>query len=123
MIEETKVGLLFIEPQLAASEMPLIDSITKKMVAAFRKRSTETGLLYKGKFIKDLCTMGCHTCSCRKASSDSCDFILPNGVVINSLAIHYIAHHRQEVPLDAIELISSFDFGEEEPDNIELNPY
>src|SRR3954452_15999781 len=84
--------LLFIEPQEPPTSRPVMDSVTRKMCAAFRlARMSDYGY------------GGVHECRCR-AMSSSCDHFLPDGVKTNSLCIHYVAHHRASVPPEQIKL-------------------
>lgn len=50
---------------------------------------------------------GWHTCSCGKAS-DNKDWLLPNGVITNSLFLHYVMCHRQEIPQSEIDKIEKY---------------
>ncbi len=101
--------LLYIETDAARDENPVIDDITQKMVAAFRQ-AEGTGIHYRG----------FHMCSCG-AHSTNTDYVLPSGHVTNSLAIHYLALHREEVPAEQIEIVEAFDYGIAEPNAEELN--
>jgi hypothetical protein len=96
-------GLLYIEPTQPASAEPVLDHLTRKMAAAFRKaRESEWG------------SRGFHECVCG-AQSTSHDYLLPNSEVTNSLCVHYVAHHRSEVPAGQLARIEAFTFGEAEP--------
>ena len=101
-------GLLYIEPGQPASATPVIDPITRKMCAAFRKSRRS-----------DYACGGIHNCFCGACSSD-CDYHLPNGDLTNSLCIHYLAHHRAEVPQEQLARIAAFPYGEAEPNEREL---
>ena len=92
-------GYLYIEPQEAPSPEPIIDTLTKKMAAAFLKATPGPG--YRG----------VHRCSCGICSSN-CDYALPNGEQTNSLSVHYLAYHRQEVPKAQLEKVAALNFGE-----------
>src|SRR5262245_22363123 len=100
--------LLFIEPQQPASPTPVIDQITRRMCAAFRKARASAYVF-----------CGYHRCVCGAISGDH-DFHLPNGDVTNSLCVHYVAHHRSEVPREELARIGAFRFGEVEPTPQEL---
>lgn len=101
-------GLLYIEPGQAASPAPVIDEITRRMCAAFREaRHSEYAYA------------GVHECVCG-AHSTSCDYRLPGGDLTNSLCVHYVAHHRAEVPPDQLARIRGLPVGEAEPDEEEL---
>lgn len=106
MISETL--LLYIEPTRAASPVPLVDELTRRMTAAFRL----------AKPFKEW--LGVHECVCG-ASSDNRDYQLPNGQVTNSLCVHYLAYHRQEVPAEQLaKLANLLQWGEAEPNPAEL---
>jgi hypothetical protein len=100
-------GLLFIEPSKPASPEPNLDRLTRKMAAAFHRGRTT------------ICYGGFHECFCG-AWSTTCDYRLPNGEATNSLCVHYVAHHRSEIPLDQMARIEALAFGEAEPDALEL---
>jgi hypothetical protein len=101
-------GLLYIEPRQPASTAPMVDHLTRKMTAAFRA-AKPSGLGY----------CGIHACVCSAVSKNR-DFWLPNGEMTNSLCVHYVAHHRAEVPPDHLAKIEAFTFGEVEPTPEEL---
>lgn len=100
--------LLFIEPKLAASAAPLIDDLTRRMAAAHRVAERSP-----------YCFAGVHRCVCG-ALSKSFDLILPNGEKTNSLCVHYLAHHRQEVPSDQLARVAGLNYGEADPSEVEL---
>jgi hypothetical protein len=101
-------GLLFIEPGQQASPNPVIDHITRSMSAAFRQARASAWA-----------SGGYHRCCCGALSEDH-EFHLPNGDLTNSLCVHYVAHHRSEVPQEQLERIEAFTFGEAEPTGEEL---
>src|SRR5262245_32436815 len=94
--------LLFIEPPQPSSTFPLIDPLTRKLCAALRKATWKGG--YRGR----------HECICGALSSTT-DHYLPNGVLTNSLCVHYLAHHRSEVPPGELLRVGALDWGEVEP--------
>lgn len=96
--------LLYIEPQGQRSTEPVIDELTKKMTAAFKDYKTGSGS--QGQFMEDVMTMGHQTCACG-AQSTNVDYLLPNGFITNSLCIHYLAWHRNEVPQVELDKIAS----------------
>jgi hypothetical protein len=102
-------GLLFIEPGQAASPTPVVDHITRRMCAAFRQ-AKESDYAYGG----------IHRCICGAHSSSS-DYHLPSGDLTNSLCVHYVAHHRAQVPQQQLARIEAFTFGEVEPTWSELH--
>lgn len=93
-------GLFMIEPKLPPSDNPTIDAYTKIMAAILI--NTEHRSRYKG----------FHACSCG-AMSDNIDHYI-RGLQTNSLAVHYLAYHRPEVPEDDINRmmnVCGFDYG------------
>ncbi len=121
--------LLYIEPKSLATAEPLIDMYTRKMTAALR-RPVDMGALSVHSagsehedvlFHPGMVMRGFHCCKCGKASSGNCDYVLADGSITNSLAIHYLAYHRQEVPARALEIIAGFKSGEEEPTEDDLS--
>jgi len=99
--------MLYINPSAQTSEEPVIDELTMKMTAAFRRATKGTQW------------RGWHTCRCG-AHSHSCDYILPNGEQTNSLCIHYLAWHRGEVPQSELDVVAALDFGMGTPTGEEL---
>lgn len=92
-------GILYIEPAKARAAEPLIDELTMLMAGALRAAESGTGTS------QDFSTgggyRGWHTCACG-AMSSNCEYRLPGGEVTNSLATHYLALHRDEVPEDQL---------------------
>ena len=101
--------LLFIEPREIAAEDPLLDELTGQMAAAFRSATPPT---------HSYC--GFHVCSCG-AHSLPHDLILPNGLVTNSLCVHYLAYHRSEVRVEDIAKIRTLGCGVVDPSEYELH--
>ena len=100
-MQSTKAAhLLFIEPVGPCAAEPLIDDVTRKLAGAWRQRA-----------VSEFGYRGVHAAHCG-ARSDIFDHYLlideggPRAIVTNSLALHYVAYHRSEVPpfeLDKIE--------------------
>jgi len=101
--------LLFIEPKNAGVSSVVIDSATRRMAAAFRQAEA----------IQPYCC-GFHVCVCGACSATQ-NFLLPNDRKTNSLCVHYLAYHRDEVPLDQLQDVERLPFGEVEPSELELN--
>lgn len=101
-------NLLYIEPTNEASSTPLIDDLTRKITAAYREAEPMDGFW-----------RGVHTCVCG-ANSSSQDYFLPDGTMTNSLCVHYIAFHRNEIPFHILEQVSSLPYGQCTPVEEEL---
>lgn len=100
---------MFIEPTKNKSAVPVIDELTKIMTAAFRQAEDDPDK-----------TLGWHECICG-AKSATHDFRIPDhNLIINSLCIHYLACHREEVPQDQLDLIASLAYDPEEPTEKEM---
>lgn len=109
MIKNSATDLLFIEPTQAPTA-PIVDSITRKLTAAWRQRQTGP-VRYRG---QHSCTgVGC------TATSDNADHRVVVELDTNSLCIHYVAMHRSEVPASELEKIAALQ-GEQEPTDAEL---
>ena len=98
----SSVGLLFIKPQNPPSQQPVVDELTGKVVAALRE--AEAGALLLDRFFPGVSSKGRHLCSCGAASTAQ-DYQLPGGEVTNSLAGHYLAWHRSEIPQSQLERV------------------
>lgn len=85
MINLTCKYLLMIEPQSTMPVEPINDRLTEIAEEVFE--TVTRGNQYRGS----------HECICGERSG-SWDLILPNGVITNSLMVHYIRDHHHEVP-------------------------
>ena len=101
--------MLYINPSARTSEEPVLDELTMKMTAAFRQ--ARKGTVWRG----------FHSCRCQ-ARSTSCDYILPNGEQTNSLCIHYLAWHREQVPQAELDKVAALSFGSATPTEDEIVP-
>ena len=99
--------ILYLKPHNKASCQPVIDRYTKMMTAAFRK-----GVVGRR-------TNGHHECICG-VHSHNADYLLTNGVLTNSLCIHYLTVHRDEVPVDVLQKVAALNCGEADPNEIEI---
>ena len=90
MIKLDNNHLLMIEPRKDKAMEPINDNLADKMII----------LLYRAK--KQYPTRGFHQCICG-AISDNCEHVLPNGIITNSLAAHYLQWHRDEIPQSEID--------------------
>jgi hypothetical protein len=104
---KSTTDLLFIEPERPRSLSPRIDTLTRRMAAALR-RATEGDQFF-----------GYHICICG-AHSTNTHYFLPDGHMTNSLCVHYIAYHREEVPAEQIRRVEALTCGEVEPSEEEL---
>lgn len=83
-------GILMIEPENPPSREPVIDELTRIMATALR--NAKAG---------DKAWRGFHTCSCGAHSSNRDHFVTTTDgrrLKTNSLAVHYLAYHRHDVP-------------------------
>lgn len=106
---KTSNGILMVEPS-KTSTTPLIDELTRKMTAAWRRRR-ESEYGYRG----------FHVCVCG-AFSDNKDHWVGNGdgLLTNSLCVHYLAFHRDGIPQEELDKVHALAYGEEEPNEKEL---
>ena len=103
----TDEHVLMIEPRGPCAAKPVIDEMTRRMAGALAGARTKHR--YRG--IHDCTGRGCH------ASSDNADHFvavrstgpgsLPGELMTNSLAVHYLAFHRGEVPPSELDKVGS----------------
>lgn len=103
-------GILMVEPSSRVSTEPFIDELTRKMTAAWRK-SRESDFGYRG----------VHWCLCGATSDNRDHFIGSKSLLTNSLCIHYLAFHREDIPQEELDKVHALGFGEEEPTEEELH--
>lgn len=96
MIDLDDDHILMIEPKGAPSAEPVIDDVTRRFTAAYRA-SKPGSRRYRG--WHDCTGAGC------QATSDNADHYITAGMMTNSLAIHYLACHRADVPRSEIEKV------------------
>lgn len=101
-------NILMIEPSAKTSVQPVIDELTRKMTAAMRKAT------YSGGY------RGVHECACGEMSGNK-DLFLENGQMTNSLAVHYLAFHRDAVPASELDKVRALPNEEAEPNQEELS--
>lgn len=118
--------LLFVEPATAPSASPIIDDLTRKMAGALRIARLGSAR-YRG---VHMCTSpGCN------ATSDNADHYVaidperlptlpgampPSEVMTNSLAVHYLAHHRDAIDHRDLLMVGSLVADQVEPTAHEL---
>ncbi len=66
------------------------------------KHDIQDGATEKARAIAEACTTqhptrGVHRCICGFVS-DNRQHVTPNGLITNSLLVHYVQHHRDEIP-------------------------
>jgi hypothetical protein len=90
--------LLYIEPTGPVSGEPVDDELTLKMRVVFAK-AVPTGEVYE-EF---------HRCTSCGEKSTNTDYILPGGMQTNSLCVHYLERHRDEVPKSELAKVEALD--------------
>jgi hypothetical protein len=90
MIKSSNKYILFIEPWKGAATEPVQDELSAKMREAMAHAGRPNYSYY-----------GYHQCVCG-AKSDATDWILHTGQITNSLAVHYLEYHRDQVPLEEL---------------------
>ena len=110
--------LLYIEPIGPASPTPVIDDLTMKMTAALQHGAP--GIMWgaRKEFVEGS-YHGFHEWSCG-AMSEAHDYKITGGFVTNSLCVHYLAHHRDEVPPSELEKVATLDCGTAMPSPLNL---
>jgi hypothetical protein len=109
MVHRLAAGtLLFIEPCRLPTDEPIIDDLTMRMTSSLRQSSTPSYMY-----------LGVHVCMCGAVSSPT-DVTLLDGLVTNSLCVHYLAFHRAEVPVSELEAVRHLQAGLEVPSAEEL---
>jgi hypothetical protein len=110
-------AILMVEPSGGGAKEPLVDELTRKMTAAGRKRrDAESG--YRG----------VHRCACGACSSNRDHWVTRadgSEFLTNSLCIHYVAYHREELSEEELAKVLALTHGEMEPTQDELfnNPF
>jgi len=116
MISNATSNLLFVEPEKRPVRVPVIDALTRKMTGAWRKRTR-----------KEPGFRGFHRCTSERCytSSDNYNYLVATAdgrmLMTNSLAIHYLAHHRDEVPAEELAKVAQLLADEVEPTAEEMN--
>ena len=105
MIIDSPRTILYIKPQYNPSPKPLIDIFTVKVFNAYMNH-IEYGCLDNNlNFVRSVRTNKFYKCC--SASVLAYDYVLPNGQFINSLCVHYIALHRDEISKNELDKIES----------------
>jgi len=100
--EDNSKYLLYIEPSSALKdEVPITDNITSAMdymlSNAVQGAARYSDLTDKGTFHPRNGWMGLHTTGCGTHSSPH-DYLLPNGMITNSLCVFYVSYYRRAIP-------------------------
>ena len=99
-------GLLFVEPRKLPGREPLIDDLTKKMTAALNKCEKGTWIPEGDpQFRAGDSWKGFHLCVCRAVSSAQDLFYRKQNIATNSLCVHYLAFHRDEIPESELDKV------------------
>ena len=87
--------VLYIEPM----NEPRKSSISEYRWLEKLMKNAKHGIYDKTskQFIENALFNGIHTCSCGAQSKDY-DLLLPNGMVTNTLCMHYLEFHQAEIP-------------------------
>lgn len=109
----TSDGILMIEPLGYASEEPVIDEATQRMTAAWRQATPST-YGYRGT----------HQCVCGARSDNKDYWVVVDGEnrLTNSLAVHYLAYHRRDVPEHELAKVLQLPYGMADPTEEETKP-
>jgi hypothetical protein len=102
--------LLYIEPTRSASQAPVNDEFTLKVAFQMMNFTHKGVVMDEETFFTGLSTKGVHLCTgCRSenVSSRSYDILLPCGLATNTLALHYLQYHREEIPVEEMKKIMS----------------
>lgn len=98
-------GLLYVDASHPATD-PHDDDLTRGMQALLDEAKQNTGTFEKRLciFYKGRATMGGHKCCCGAASTNV-DYLVAPGVVTNSLCVHYLQCHRDEIRSSDMDLV------------------
>jgi len=104
--------ILFIEPENKKAEVPIIDDLTRKIAYALSLSdimyvvSPQVNPINGMADVAISACFGKHKCIC-EAWSACHDFeIVREQLYTNSLAAHYVAYHRDEVPVEDLERVA-----------------
>lgn len=110
MINNAHDHLLFIEPMQAPASA-VVDDYTRRVTAAWRAR-VDGSVRYRG-------THSCTGQGCR-ATSGNGEHTVADRFHTNSLAIHYVACHRSEIPAEELAKILTLPPSNVEPSEGEV---
>jgi len=87
--------ILFMEPQLQRLNNPILDELTINLATLF-VNNVARGTIGAESFEENIFSLGMHECKCGRLSQ-STDYLLHDGLMTNSLCVHYLAYHRNEI--------------------------
>jgi hypothetical protein len=93
-LQNVENALLFIEPSSKIKESDMSEYIW--LVELFKYAKRGCGEIMNNEWTCDQ-YMGAHQCRCGKRS-ESRDFLFSNNMFTNSLCLHYLQWHRDEIP-------------------------
>jgi hypothetical protein len=101
--EDNSRYVLYIEPRKEEkSATPIDDMLTTKVTEALY--TAKTGIAYynsdkpgEENFIEGGCWKGFHVTDCGQVSGNR-EYLLPNGLITNSLAVFYVRWYRHSIP-------------------------
>jgi hypothetical protein len=108
MIQTNSQHLLMIEPSSPPTAVPVLDSLTLRMCAAWRK--AVGGRTYRG-------SHSCTGAGCKIVSDNQDHFVF--GRITHSLCVHYLAHHRSDIDTATLIELDQFLPLEEADPNVE----
>jgi len=92
--------LLYLEPKNPKSTEPINDEYTETMQRAFDMSIPGTANYSSvgdtERHMVGGAYRGVHHCSCGETSGNK-DYLLSNGMITNTLCVHYLQYHRDEI--------------------------
>lgn len=114
MSSTPKPQFLMVEATRQAAPAPILDALTRKATALYRHKvwTSETRRF-----------RGWHTCICGAQSDNRLHKLRDvSGPETNSLLVHYVAYHRDEISADDRAILEAFNGPGEDPTAEELAP-
>ncbi|MEI6436731.1 MAG: hypothetical protein WCP32_18050 [Bacteroidota bacterium] len=107
---DTSLFLLFIEPpKEEKSETPLIDELTRIMRLALSEAKSGMSNYFEPneepEFYECAGYKGYHRSDCGERSK-SCDYLLKNGMITNSLCVFYLQYYRNSIPASEMNKVT-----------------
>jgi len=100
--------LLYIEPRREdKSDNPINDEITEVMKLALSEAKIGTAnysAIRKDAHFSSGGWRGIHTCDCGERS-DNHDYLLKNGMIVNSLCVFYLQYYRSSIPISEMDKV------------------